>query len=66
MVYTLLIQFLSNFIINMLLIYNMVDYLVIKLMFGCFMWKRNVLVIIYFFVVAENYVDFCPRTILPN
>ena len=33
-------------------------------MFGWFMWKSNVLVILYIFVVAGNYVDFCPRTIL--
>ena len=27
------------------------------------MWKINVLVIIYIFMVAANYVDFCPRTV---
>jgi len=62
-VYTLLIRFLFYFIIYLLLIHSIFDYLVKELMFGGFMWKRNVLVIIYFFVVAENYVDFCPRTI---
>lgn len=45
------------------LIYSLSNYLVKIFMFGCFMWKRNVLVI-YIFVVAENYVDFCPRTIV--
>ena len=33
------------------------------LIFDCFMGKINVLVIVYIFVVAGNYVDFCPRTI---
>ena len=42
---------------------SLLNYLVKIFMFGCFMWKRNVLMIIYIFVVAEAYVDFCPRTI---
>lgn len=40
-----------------------INYVVKILICGCFTWKGNVWTIVYVFVDAANYVDFCPRTI---
>ena len=47
------------FIIHILLLYYIFNYIMKILTFDGFMWKINVLVIIYIFMVAAIYVDFC-------